>query len=127
MRRLLPQNCIEQEGYVRFLTRFLDAVQPYLPPPDASGTDSAGTAGFAAGTGKAISVQGLDFGCGPGDQVLATLLRRRGYRDVVTYDPMFAPDESAVQGEEVYDFITTTEVRACVRHRSNGGSGQSAR
>lgn len=54
----------------------------------------------------APEMRGLDFGCGPGP-VLSMLLREAGM--VMTdYDPFYAPDPRALQGE--YDFVTCTEV-----------------
>lgn len=49
---------------------------------------------------------GLDYGCGPGP-ALAAVLREAGY-PVALWDPFFAPDDRVL--EEIYDFITCTEV-----------------
>lgn len=50
--------------------------------------------------------RGLDYGCGPGP-ALAAMLREAGHRMTV-YDPLFHRDPTAL--EQVYDFITCTEV-----------------
>lgn len=49
--------------------------------------------------------QGLDYGSGPGP-TLSAMLEEQGFR-VRLFDPIFAPDASALQ--ETYDFITCTE------------------
>jgi hypothetical protein len=76
-------NDIAQEGYVSFLTNFIEsAVTPFLSK------------------GKM-----LDFGSGPAP-VLAVLLQRLGF-EVHTYDPFYQPN--AIE-EDSYDMITSTEV-----------------
>ncbi|MDF1614226.1 class I SAM-dependent methyltransferase [Desulfurivibrio dismutans] len=50
--------------------------------------------------------RGLDYGCGPGP-ALAAMLREAGHR-VALYDPFFYPDPAVLQ--QIYDFITCTEV-----------------
>ncbi|MEG6615082.1 class I SAM-dependent methyltransferase [Peptococcaceae bacterium 1198_IL3148] len=81
----LHNNTMENEGYVKFLSRFIDnALQPLN-----------------------INFQtGLDFGCGPAP-VLSSLLSQRGI-DMDWYDPFFYPDKNFVNKK--YDLITATEV-----------------
>jgi len=81
----LHDNTLDNKGYVKMLTGFLEkGVVPYLDQ------------------GASL----LDFGSGPGP-VLQTLLQRRGY-DVDIYDPFFAPER--VFAAKEYDGITATEV-----------------
>jgi len=83
-RYLEHNNDPSQEGYVNFLTHFIDeAVTPFI---------SSGHI--------------LDFGSGP-TPVLQLLLTNLGY-DVDTYDPFFSPDKP--DQEKRYDMITSTEV-----------------
>jgi SAM-dependent methyltransferase len=51
-------------------------------------------------------LRGLDFGCGPGP-ALAHMLEEAGH-EMRCYDPLYAPDQSVL--DDVYDFITCTEV-----------------
>lgn len=77
-------NTIDNEGYVQYLTTFMDqAVKPFIEEGSA-----------------------LDYGCGPGP-VLGELLTRRGF-DVSNYDPFYAPNEALLNKK--YDLITLTEV-----------------
>ena len=76
-------NDINQEGYVQFLTRFIDeGIKPFL---------KEGTL--------------LDFGSGP-NPVLAVLLRRLGYK-ISCYDPFY---HQKLNEDTSYDMITATEV-----------------
>ena len=81
----LHQNTIENEGYVNFLTNFIEsAVIPFIKK------------------GKA-----LDFGSGPGP-VLSELLKTRYQFDVETYDYYY--DKNIEVLNKSYDLITSTEV-----------------
>ena len=79
----LHENSADDEGYVRFLSRLLHPLQPYLS--------------------KQVSV--IDFGCGP-EPVLAQLMEQKG-AEVALYDPFFAnrPENLTRQ----YHIITCTE------------------
>lgn len=82
-RYLEHHNSIDNEGYVKFLTSFIDkSVEPYLQ------------SGYI-----------LDFGSGP-NAVLALLLQGLGF-NVRTYDPFF---DSEIDINLRYDMITSTEV-----------------
>lgn len=70
--------------YRRFLSRLYDPLMMRLRPASL----------------------GLDYGCGPGPG-LAAMLREQGHH-IRTYDPFFAPDESALS--LAYDFIICSEV-----------------
>lgn len=77
-------NTLDNEGYVQYLTTFIDkAVWPFIQHGNA-----------------------LDYGCGPGP-VLGELLRKRGF-DVSNYDPFYLPNEALLK--QTYDLITITEV-----------------
>lgn len=79
----LHENSIEDQAYVKFLTRFIDyAVKPYLE--------------------KGMSI--LDYGSGP-EPVLAELLRRHGY-EVDIYDSFYSKNKPSL----TYDMIVSTEV-----------------
>lgn len=80
----LHENSCEDEGYLRFLSRFSD---PFV---------------------KKIGSQkcGLDFGCGPGP-ALAGLIEQHGH-SVALYDPLYNNDKTVLSKN--YDFITATEV-----------------
>lgn len=77
------ENSAEDEGYVKFLSRLLDPLKPYLSE----------------------QVDVIDFGCGPAP-VLAQLMELEG-PEVALYDPFFAyyPENLTKQ----YDIITCTE------------------
>lgn len=77
-------NCIEDEGYTRFLNPVVQMVLKYVP----------------------AGARGLDFGCGPGP-TLSELIRRQGY-ECVDYDPFFRQENQLL--ETKYDFVTCTEV-----------------
>lgn len=79
----LHENSAEDEGYVKFLSRLLDPLKPYLSE----------------------QVDVIDFGCGPAP-VLAQLMELEG-PEVALYDPFFAyyPENLTKQ----YDIITCTE------------------
>ena len=82
-------NDISQEGYVKFLSDFIDqGVLPFLK--------------------EGII---LDFGSGP-QAVLQILLKRLGY-EVHTYDPFYQPN---LIDDQHYDMMTSTEV---VEHLHN--------
>jgi len=74
-------NCIENEGYVAFLNRFVKPMLDFIRP----------------------GMFGLDYGCGPGP-VLSTLIRREGIA-CDDFDPIFFPELP----EKQYDFIISTE------------------
>jgi len=86
------QNTLDNEGYVNRFREFLKkAVIPFQTNPGPGGKRTA-----------------LDFGSGPGDCVMAHVLREeRGY-DVDIYDVYFAPEK--VYTDNTYDLITCTEV-----------------
>lgn len=91
-RYLEHENSINNEGYVNFLTSFIDkAIKPYIK------------SGYI-----------LDFGSGP-EAVLAELLKKSGYQ-TETYDPFFDPE---FNHEEKYDMITLTEVFEHVKNPLN--------
>lgn len=80
----LHRNDPEDPGYRRFLARLVGPLLARLDGPR----------------------RGLDFGCGPGS-ALAAMLVEAGH-SVALYDPLFAPDASALEGR--YDFIACSEV-----------------
>jgi SAM-dependent methyltransferase len=80
----LHRNDADDARYRNFLSRAVTPLLAVLPSGSA----------------------GLDFGCGPGP-ALAAMLTEAGHH-MRLYDPMFTPDESALQ--RTYDFITCTEV-----------------
>ncbi|HPQ94215.1 MAG: class I SAM-dependent methyltransferase [Thiothrix sp.] len=90
----LHRNSAEDAGYRRFLMRLVEPLTQRL--------------GIDAGKGSAdgATLQGLDFGCGPGP-ALSVLLEARGCC-MQLYDPFFAPDRRVLAAR--YDFITCTEV-----------------
>ncbi|MCW7753498.1 class I SAM-dependent methyltransferase [Desulfobotulus sp. H1] len=81
----LHENDPEDEGYRRFISRLVIPLNQKL-----------GERGR----------KGLDFGCGPGP-ALPRMMAEAGH-SMAVYDPFFAPDASVL--EELYDFITCTEV-----------------
>ena len=80
----LHQNRDDDAGYRAFLSRL---AQPMIRCVPEGGS-------------------GLDYGCGPAP-VLAELMTRSG-RPTVSYDPVFAPDETLIATR--YDFVTCSEV-----------------
>ncbi len=78
------QNHFDDEGYRTFLARMAQPIGEMV---------------------KAGS-KGLEFGCGPGP-VLAQMLTQAGY-EMTVYDKFYADNRDAL--EQVYDFVTTTEV-----------------
>ncbi|MEX0684537.1 MAG: class I SAM-dependent methyltransferase [Balneolales bacterium] len=87
-RYLEHNNGIQYPGYVRFLNQAIDPTLPYLNN----------------------SMNGLDYGCGPGP-TLSLLLKRQGI-SCEDYDPIFFPKEL----NSTYDFIFATE---CFEHFFN--------
>lgn len=86
------QNTLDNEGYVnRFREFFRKTVTPFQTNPAESGKLTA-----------------LDFGSGPGDCVMAHVLREEKGYDVDIYDVYFAPEK--VFTGKTYDLITCTEV-----------------
>lgn len=84
-------NTLANTGYVQMFLRFLrEAVFPYA----------------ATGEGQAPLV--LDFGSGPGECVLAHVMREQFSFRVDVYDRFFAP-HTAFQSKS-YDIVTCTEV-----------------
>lgn len=80
---------------MRFLDTFLDACEPFV----------------SLANSERQLLTALDFGCGPGDQVLSTLLQRRfGCSSVHVFDPLYSPSRTVLQQENTYDIITCTEV-----------------
>lgn len=77
-------NSFENEGYVDYLTKFMDS---YVVPLNKAGA-------------------ALDFGSGPGP-VLSELLKKH-FELVLHYDPYYHPDES--YKKKTFDVITSTEV-----------------
>ncbi|MCP5104760.1 MAG: class I SAM-dependent methyltransferase [bacterium] len=89
---LTHQNTLGNEGYVNMLREFIHkTVTPFQPEPTGGGKRNA-----------------LDFGSGPGDCVLAHLLREENGYDVDIYDVYFAPGK--IYMGKSYDLITCTEV-----------------
>lgn len=88
------ENDSGNEGYVSFLNRAIIPLREVLKP----------------------GMEGLDFGSGPGP-VLSQMLNEEGY-PTLTWDPIYAPDESALKRQ--YDFVTSTEV---VEHFCNPHQG----
>lgn len=81
----LHENSIENEGYVNFLSNFVDsALYPFLK------------------SGKL-----LDFGSGP-EPVLKSILEDKYLFEVDIYDYFYAPQQSVFK--DTYDGITSTEV-----------------
>ncbi len=80
----LHENNCEDEGYLRFLSRFSDPFVKTLKDPKS----------------------GLDFGCGVAP-ALAGLIEQHGHK-VALYDPLYKNDRTVLSKK--YDFITATEV-----------------
>ena len=59
-----------------------------------------------------VGARGLDYGCGP-TPAMARLLTESG-RPTVSYDPVFAPDESLLECH--YDFVACSEVAEHAHH-----------
>lgn len=78
------QNDVADPRYRQFVSRLADPLLDRLPPKS----------------------KGLDYGCGPGP-ALAAILIEHGH-DVVTYDPFFNSEVTAL--ERTYDFIFCSEV-----------------
>lgn len=83
-------NDVDDPGYRRFLDRLAVPLLERLPP----------------------KAEGLDYGCGPGPALAATL-EASGHR-VRLYDPIYYPDAAALA--ETRDFITCTEVVEHMHH-----------
>lgn len=79
-------------GHRAFLTPVVDALAARLAP----------------------GARGLDYGAGPAP-TLARLLEERGFA-VRAYDPLFAPDDSAIAPGARYDFVTCTEALEHFHH-----------
>ena len=84
------QNELEDEGYLRFLSRLYLTLNNRLAP----------------------NSEGLDFGCGPGP-ALAHKLSQLGY-PTAKYDLYYFPDKRVL--EKQYDFVTCTEVVEHLAH-----------
>ena len=82
-RYLVHENDPLDQGYRDFLDRLLVELVPLLTPGS----------------------RGLDYGAGPGP-ALAMMMKERGFRMRI-YDPIFHPDDGALDGP--YDFVTCTE------------------
>ena len=80
----LHQNCVQDEGYRKFLGRVSEPLLLRLP----NGS------------------RGLDFGCGPGP-ALSQMIESAGH-SMDLYDPYYSPNTSFKTNK--YDFITATEV-----------------
>lgn len=78
------QNDVLDERYRRFLSKVTEPLIARLP----------------------CTARGLDYGSGPAP-ALATLMNQAGF-DTVSYDPLFAADDSLLR--KTYDFVTSTEV-----------------
>jgi hypothetical protein len=78
------QNCPDDPGYRRFLSRLFEPLRSRLAP----------------------DARGLDFGAGPGP-TLSLMFEEAGHRMAI-YDPFYAPDPAVLECQ--YDFITATEV-----------------
>ena len=81
---LTHRNDAGDAGYRAFMARLVEPLQSRIRPGSL----------------------GLDYGCGQ-DSAPAAMLNELGHR-VITYDPMFAPDASALARR--YAFVTCTEV-----------------
>ena len=81
-------NCVDDPGYRRFLSRVFDPVIEHLNQQGV------------------IQGEGLDFGCGPGP-ALAAMFSEAGHRMAV-YDLYYANQPEVL--EKNYDFVTATEV-----------------
>lgn len=88
----LHQNCPDDQGYRRFLSRLCDPLINQIGAP-----------------GK-----GLDFGCGPGP-TLSVMLEERGF-SMDIYDPLYHNNSSVLSRK--YDCICSTEV---VEHMNQPG------
>lgn len=83
----LHQNDINNQGYVTYLTDFIEkAIVPFQPKDH---------------------IHALDFGSGPGP-VLAHIMSETYHFQVDLYDPFYAPKK--VFESSMYDVITCTEV-----------------
>ncbi|KOH44257.1 class I SAM-dependent methyltransferase [Sunxiuqinia dokdonensis] len=80
-RYLQHNNGLHHRGYLKFLSRAVDAAEPFL---------------FKGAIG-------LDYGCGPSPS-LSVLLKRHGV-DCADYDPIFFPEQPAGP----FDFVFATE------------------
>lgn len=78
------KNDLFDPGYRRFLSKVTDPLRAILSP----------------------GARGLDFGSGPAP-ALALVMSEAGHETAI-YDPLFAPDEKAL--EQTYEFVTCTEV-----------------
>lgn len=81
----LHENQLEDDGYRRFLSRFLDPLQEKLSP----------------------NSRVLDFGCGPGP-ALAQMMKDLGH-EVNLYDYFYFNNPSVLT-PKAYDVVTSTEV-----------------
>lgn len=85
------ENSLDDEGYRVFLNRMAEPmIQRLLEKNDPS------------------RLAGLDFGSGP-VSMLSSILKRAGF-DQCSYDIFYKDDQSLLQGQNRYDFITATEV-----------------
>lgn len=90
MRYLEHENDRTDPEYIRFLRRLGDPLCVRVP----------------------AGARGLDFGCGPVPALGEWLTRQD--RDTVSYDPLFHPDETLLEGR--YDFVTCSEVVEHAHH-----------
>jgi 2-polyprenyl-3-methyl-5-hydroxy-6-metoxy-1,4-benzoquinol methylase len=95
---LTHQNSLENEGYVNMFRKFLDkTVTPFQKKQE-----------------NKDKLKALDYGSGPGDCVLAHILRQEKDYHVDIYDVYFAPVK--VFTNKTYDLVTCTEV---IEHLQN--------
>jgi 2-polyprenyl-3-methyl-5-hydroxy-6-metoxy-1,4-benzoquinol methylase len=87
---LTHDNDPDDPRYRRFLSKLADPLLEKLAP----------------------GARGLDFGCGPGP-ALAAMLSEAGH-SMAVFDPALAPETDVL--EEIYDFITCTEVLEHLHH-----------
>jgi SAM-dependent methyltransferase len=123
----LHENDAQNDGYRKFLATLLDPLLLRLveggseraldgstgDTTDIEKTkkgDNSALEGSGGSSDKKKKLVGLDYGCGPGP-VLGLMLRENGF-ELIDWDPIFVPDDSAIAlgKSDAYDFITCTEV-----------------
>lgn len=87
------QNSPKDAAYLKFLDPAWQTVLKYTHPGDV----------------------GMDYGCGPGPAL--SFLGKRDAREIIDYDPIFYPDQDALNRK--YDFLVSTEVVEHFHHPLN--------